>query len=170
MNIRKIKPMEYSVLEEFVYHAIFIPPGTAVPPREIIYEQNIRIYIDGFGGKDDCGVVAEQGGKVVGAAWTRIIPAFGHVDDETPELATSILPECRGRGIGTMLLTRLFELLRERGYRQTSLSVQKENPAARLYLRMGYEIIRENDEDYIMKKDLDTIKGADITMDNKVCF
>ena len=154
VNIRQIEATEHSVLEDFLYHAIFIPSGTALPPREIIYEPDIYIYIDDFGGKDDCGVVAEQDGKIVGAAWTRIIPAFGHVDDETSELAISILPEYRGQGIGTKLLTRLFELLFDSGYRQTSLSVQKANAAARLYQRMGYVIIRENDEDYIMVKEL----------------
>ncbi|MDR1703070.1 MAG: hypothetical protein LBS19_00070 [Clostridiales bacterium] len=39
-------------------------------------------YLDGFGGKPgDCRVIAEIGRKIVGAAWKRIIPAFGHVDD-----------------------------------------------------------------------------------------
>ena len=132
------------------YHAIFLHPGTAPLPREVIYNPDIYIYIENFGGKDDCGLIAKQNGIIVGAVWTRIIPVFGHVDDETPELAFSVLPKYRGQGIGTMLLTNLFELLRERGYRRTSLSVQKENPALRLYLRMGYEIILENDEDYIM--------------------
>ena len=154
VKIRQIKPAEYSALEDFLYHALFIPAGTALPPHEIIYEPDIYIYVDDFGGKDDCGVVAEQDGRIVGAAWTRIIPAFGHVDDETPELAISVLPEWRGQGIGTTLLTRLFELLCACGYRRTSLSVQKANPAVRLYQSVGYKIIRENDADYIMVKAL----------------
>ncbi|MDR1579437.1 MAG: GNAT family N-acetyltransferase, partial [Synergistaceae bacterium] len=98
--------------------------------------------------------VALQGDALIGAAWTRIIPAFGHIDNETPELATSLLPEYRRRGIGTLLLNGLFILLRELGYRQTSLSVQKANPAVRFYRRAGYEIIREKCEDFIMLKDL----------------
>jgi ribosomal protein S18 acetylase RimI-like enzyme len=73
----------------------------------------------------------------VGAAWTRIIQAYGHIDDETPELAISVLPEYRGRGIGAMLMTRLFELLRERGYKRTSLSVQQENTAVKFYRKLG---------------------------------
>jgi ribosomal protein S18 acetylase RimI-like enzyme len=63
------------------------------------------------------------------------------------------------------LLNELFALLQKRGYRRTSLSVQKANPAVRLYQRMGYEIIRENSEDYIMVKNLncrieDAVAGA----------
>jgi ribosomal protein S18 acetylase RimI-like enzyme len=71
--------------------------------------------------------VAKQDGQIIGVAWTRIIPAYGHIDNETPELAISVLPDFRGKGIGSEMMQSLFDLLRERGYRQTSLSVsQKE--------------------------------------------
>jgi len=153
--VREIAETDYPLLEDFLYHAVFLPPGTEPPPRDIIFKPEIYIYIKDFGGENDCGVAAEYNGKVIGAAWTRIIPAYGHIDDKTPELAVSVLPKYRGRGVGTALMTRLFELLRERGYKLTSLSVQKENPAARLYRRLGYEIVRENDEDYIMVKNFE---------------
>jgi len=157
--IRAIEEAEYPLLEDFLYYAIYLPPGTEPVPREIIYDPEIYIYVDGFGGADDCGLVAEQDGEIIGAAWTRIIPAYGHVDDETPELAISVLPGRRGRGVGAMLLTRLFEQLRGHGYKRTSLSVQKDNPAVRLYERLGYRITKERidhagNEDYIMVKEL----------------
>ena len=159
LETRLILDCEYPILEDFLYHAIFLPAGVEPPSREIIFEPKIFEYIKDFGGKDDCGVVAEQNGKIVGAAWTRIIPAYGHIDDKTPELAISVLPHCRGRGIGSEIMKSLFELLRERGYRQTSLSVQKDNPAVRFYERLGYKITGEridhtNHEDYLMIKDL----------------
>jgi ribosomal protein S18 acetylase RimI-like enzyme len=151
--IREIESSEIPLLEDFLYHALFWPPGFEPQPKEeTIYKPEIYIYIKDFGKDGDCAVVAEQGGGVVGAAWTRIISAYGHIDDATPELAISVLPEYRGRGIGASLLNGLFALLRKRGYRQTSLSVQKENPAARLYRRAGYKILHENDEEYIMVK------------------
>ena len=157
--VREIIPVEYPLLENFLYNAIFMPPGAELPHRDIIFEPEIYIYIKDFGGRDDCGVVAEQDGKIIGAAWTRIIPAYGNVDNETPELAISVLSEYRGRGVGTVLMTRLFEILCERGYNRTSLSVQKDNPAVRFYKRMGYEIISQKpdhagNEDYIMVKKL----------------
>jgi ribosomal protein S18 acetylase RimI-like enzyme len=150
--IREIENPEIPLLADFLYLAIFQPPGDEILPKETIYNPNIHIYINDFDKTDDCAVVAEQDDVVVGAAWTRIIPGYGHIDNETPELAISVLPEYKGRGIGTSLLNRLFELLRERGYRRTSLSVQKANPAARLYRRLGYEIIHENSEDFTMLK------------------
>ena len=153
--VREILPAEYPLLNDFIYHAIFLPPGAEQPPRDIINAPDVFIYIDRFGNKPgDCGTVAKLGRKTVGAAWTRIIPAYGHIDNETPELAASVLPEHRGQGIGTMLMTRLFDLLRERGYKQTSLSVQRKNAAVRFYQRLGYEIIREKHEEFIMLKEL----------------
>jgi ribosomal protein S18 acetylase RimI-like enzyme len=156
--IREIETTEIPLLADFLYHAIFLPPNVEPLPKETIYKPDIYLYIKDFGKPDDCAIVAEQGGVVVGAAWTRIILAYGHTDNETPELAISVLPEYRGRGIGTLLLNGLFEFLRKRGYRQTSLSVQKANPAARLYQRLGYRTIRENGEDFIMLKALGRIR------------
>lgn len=158
-KIREITPANYPLLEDFLYNAIFIPEGEEWPPREIIFQPEIYIYIKDFGLDSDCGVVAEQEGKLIGAAWTRIIPAYGHLDENTPELAISVLPDYRSYGVGTLLMNRLFELLRERGYKRTSLSVQRNNPAVRFYERLGYKITDEKldhagHEDYIMVKNL----------------
>jgi len=158
--IREITPADYPLLEDFLYNAIYIPPGEEWPPPEIIFEPEIYIYIKDFGGKDDCGVVAAHDGNVVGMAWTRVIPAYGHIDDDTPELAISVLAEHRGQGVGAKMMVRLFELLIKRGYQRTSLSVQKDNPAVRFYQRLGYEITGEKPdhaghEDYIMIKVLE---------------
>lgn len=143
------------MLANFLYYAIFVSPGTDPLPRDVIEKPEIAIYIEDFGSKKgDCGVVAWQDDKIIGAAWARIIPAYGHIDDETPELAMSVLPECRNQGIGTKMIKKLFEALAAKGCKQTSLSVQKENPALRLYQRMGYTTVHENDEDFIMVWDL----------------
>ncbi|MDR0905557.1 MAG: GNAT family N-acetyltransferase [Oscillospiraceae bacterium] len=145
-KIRAIKPADYPALADFL----------AEPPsREVVEKPEIALYIDGFGSqKGDIGVVAEQNGKIIGAAWTRIIPGFGHVDDDTPELAISVLPEYRNQGIGAKLLKQLFTQLAQKGFKQTSLSVQKANPALRLYERMEYKTVSENGEDVVMVREL----------------
>jgi len=158
-QIREITQAEYPVLEDFLYNAIYIPEGEEWPPREIIFEPEIFVYVKDFGLNTDCGVVAECDGIIIGAAWTRIIPAYGHIDLDTPELAISVLQDERSKGVGTMLMSLLFDLLRERGYKRTSLSVKQNNPAVRFYERLGYEITEEKldhagHEDYIMIKDL----------------
>jgi ribosomal protein S18 acetylase RimI-like enzyme len=159
-KVRVMRESEYECLPEFLYQAIFIHEGAQQPPRSVINAPQIFIYIKGFGtAPGDLGVVAEQDGRVIGAAWTRIIPAYGHINAETPELAISLLPPFRGYGIGTRLMKKLFTVLRDNGYASTSLSVQKDNPAVRFYLRLGYRITdgKQDDarhEDYIMVKDL----------------
>lgn len=160
-KVRVMEKTDYCTLKEFLYQAIFVLKGEILPQREIIKTPSIYIYIKDFGKQSgDLGVIAEQNGQVVGAAWTRIIPAYGHIDNNTPELAISILPEFRGCGIGTKLMKKLFVVLQENGYSQTSLSVQKSNPALRFYERLGYKIIDEkpdtaNNEDYLMMKNLE---------------
>ncbi len=159
-KVRTMEKSEYACLNEFLYQAIFIPDGKDIPPRSIINEPKIFVYIKDFGTRTgDISVVAEQNGQIIGAAWTRIIPAYGHLDDNTPELAISILPEFRGYGIGTKLMNKLFKLLKKDGYERTSLSVQKDNHAVRFYRRLGYEITSEKidhvgHEDYLMIKAL----------------
>ena len=159
-KVRVMQESDYDYLPEFLYQAIYIPEGEARPPRSIINDPEIFVYIKDFGTQQgDLGVVAEQAGQVVGAAWTRIIPAYGHINNETPELAISVLPGFRGCGIGSELMKKLFKALLENGYNQTSLSVQKDNPAVRFYRRLGYELSGERldhagHEDYLMLKKL----------------
>ena len=53
-------------------------------------------------------------------------------------------------GIGTALMRAMLQLLREKGYKQAALSVQKANYAVRMYRKAGFEVIDENKEEYIM--------------------
>jgi len=161
-KVHVMQESDYECLPEFLYQAIYIPEGEECPAREIINEPEIFVYIKDFGTQTgDLGVVAvcKQSGQIIGAAWTRIIPAYGHIDNSTPELAISLLPEFRGCGIGSKLMEKLFELLRQNGYNKTSLSVQKDNPAVRFYQRLGYKLSGERldhagHEDYLMIKEL----------------
>ncbi len=57
---------------------------------------------------DNC-LVADFGGKVVGAVWTRIMNDYGHVDDETSSFAISLYKEYRGQGIGSQLMVMMYE-------------------------------------------------------------
>lgn len=152
--IREIKKQEYNLLDDFLYEAIFIPEGVEVPSKEITNQPDLQIYIADFGKQNDNCLVAECNGKIVGTVWTRIINDYGHIDNETPSLAISLFKEYRSLGIGTALMNRMIELLKSKGYKRVSLSVQKENYAYNLYKKVGFEIIKENDEDFIMVKQL----------------
>ena len=92
--IRPLKPEEYSVLEDFLYDAIYLPKGAAAPPKEIINQPELAVYIADFGQADDLCLVAEAYGHLLGAVWTRIlagkIKGYGNVDEHTPEFAISV--------------------------------------------------------------------------------
>ena len=149
--IRKLYPEEADLLRDFLYEAIFIPEGVEPPTRDIVERPELRIYYDDFGtGPADHCLVAEAAGRVVGAAWVRIMNDYGHVDDETPSFAISLIPEYRGRGIGTRLMKEMLTMLKDCGFKQTSLAVQKANYAVRMYKEVGFKIIDENDEEFIM--------------------
>ena len=149
--IREIRTNEYHLLDDFLYEAIFIPEGVEPPPREIIKDEALQVYIRDFGKlPDDKCLVAEVCGSVVGAVWVRIMNDYGHVDDSTPSLAISLYKDNRGYGIGTQLMKQMLELLRSSGYERGSLSVQKANYAAKMYRSLGFETIEENEDELIM--------------------
>ena len=149
-RIREIRENEYYVLSEFLYEAIFIPVGMEKPPKAIIEQPELQVYIADFGKSDDWCLVAEVKEKIVGAVWVRVMDDYGYIDDETPSFAMSLYEEYRNMGIGTALMRDMLEFLKNKGYKQTSLSVQKENYAARMYQKVGFEVIDENEEEYIM--------------------
>ena len=151
MKLREIKENEYYLLKDFLYEAIFIPEGMMPPAREIIEQPELKLYYEDFGtGKADYCIVADDNCKVVGAVWTRIMNDYGHVDDDTPSFAISLYKEYRGKGIGTKLMERMLELLREKGYRKASLAVQKANYAVKMYEKVGFTTVEENSDEYIM--------------------
>ena len=150
-SIREIQTQEIPLLEDFLYEAIFIPEGVNPPPRSIIKNEDLQVYVRDFGlFSDDRCLVAEIEGKIVGEVWSRIMRDYGHIDDETPSLAMSLYKEYRNQGIGTELLCQMLQLLRREGYEKVSLSVQKENYAAKMYLKAGFEVVKETSEEYIM--------------------
>ena len=151
VTIREIQKQDYPLLDNFLYKAIFIPDGAEPPPKTITASPELQIYVECFGkSKDDWGLMAEVDGKVVGAVWVRIMNDYGHIDDNTPSLAISIYKEYRGLGIGTAMMKEILALLKSHGFSQISLSVQKANYAANMYLKIDFKIIRENEEEYIM--------------------
>ncbi len=150
-KIRRISEEEYSLLEHFLYEAIFVPEGVPAPPKSIINQPELQLYIADFGKKeDDIGLVAEVDNKIVGAVWARIINDYGHIDNDTPSFAISLYKDYRGLGIGTALMQEMLRTLKSKGYKQASLAVQKLNYAVEMYKKVGFEIVNENEEEYIM--------------------
>jgi len=155
-NIRKIETNEYALLDDFLYEAIFIPEGVQPPPKSIINEPELQVYVADFGKQeDDICFVAEEDEKVVGAVWVRVMEDYGHIEDDVPSFAISLYKEYRGNGIGTALMHKMLDELKERGYKKVSLAVQKANYAVRMYKAVGFIIVDENAEEYIMVHELE---------------
>ena len=150
-KIREIKETEYFLLKNFLYEAIFVPDGVEPPPKSIVDAPELQVYISDFGSQPhDIALIAEVDHKAVGAVWVRIMNDYGHIDDETPSFAISLYKKYRGLGIGTKMMETMLAVLKDHGYRQASLAVQKANYAVRMYRKVGFEIVDENDQEYIM--------------------
>ena len=150
-SIRELRQNECSLLNDFIYEAIFIPEGMEAPSKKIINQPELQVYTKSFGKeKDDYCLLAEFEGKVIGAVWVRIMNDYGHIDDTTPSLAISLYKDYRGYGIGTEMMKNILLCLKDKGCEKVSLAVQKENYAVQMYLKAGFKIIDENEEEYIM--------------------
>lgn len=155
--IREMHPKEYPLLEDFLYQAIYQPDKKNLAPRSIIKKPELQVYIKDFGTKkDDYCFCAEVDGKIVGAVWVRNINGYGSVDNNTVEFAISVFDEYQKMGIGTALMNKMLEHLNKLNYLKASLAVQKENYAVRMYQKVGFEIVDENEQEYIMKHKLST--------------
>jgi ribosomal protein S18 acetylase RimI-like enzyme len=98
-------------------------------------------YALNWGRMGDFGFVALIDTTVIGAAWLRLWlgedKGFGYVKDEIPELAIAVVPDYRGKGIGTNLLTQILGVAKIK-YPVVSLSVRANNPVVQLYERTGF--------------------------------
>lgn len=128
-------------LREMLFLAPFVPPGTDPVPRLDRDDPALTHYVDGYGRADDLGVIASAAGTDVGAAWVRLLvggdAGYGYVDDMTPELTIAIVPDWRGRGVGTRLMDELLTRTASR-FPAVSLSCDPANPAMRIYERLGF--------------------------------
>lgn len=73
-----------------------------------------------------------------------------HVLDEEELLLIAVSPGARRRGVGTALITHLFDAARARGICRIFLEMRRGNPAIQLYQRFGFEPIGERRNYYRM--------------------
>lgn len=140
-----------------LYYAVSVPPGDSPPGPEIVKLPELARYVENWMERPgDLGFVAMEGHGQIGAAWMRLWSdsdhGYGFVNTTTPEISISLLPEYRGRGIGTRLLEILLQEV-SKTYEAVSLSVACYSPVIRLYERCGFQITGEKrDDSYTMIK------------------
>jgi ribosomal protein S18 acetylase RimI-like enzyme len=153
--IRPITHADRSFLWEMLYQAIHVTRGMEPLSREVLLQPEIRRYLEDWGQPHDTGFVAiePKTAERIGAVWLRLLvgdqKGYGYVDDATPELTVAVVPECRGKGVGTQLLSHLLAASR---YPSVSLSVAPDNPALRLYKRLGFKTVGTIGTSLVMKR------------------
>lgn len=144
-RIRKLDSDDQSLLWEMLYQSLYVPPGAPAFDGKVLKQPAIANYVCEWGRDGDAGFVAvDQNEMPIGAVWARLMTGehkgFGYVDDQTPELGLAVVPGWRNHGVGTSLMTRMIDTA-SHTYNQISLSVSAENPARRLYKRLGFKAV-----------------------------
>ncbi len=143
-SVREGGPADLPFLRAMLYEALTWRAGIAHPsPEELLGDPKLARYLDGWGRAGDRAMVAVDGdGLSIGAAWFRLFeadePGFGFVAEDIPELSVAVADGWRGRGVGGALLEALIRAAGPSGFGALSLSVEPDNPALRLYRRLGF--------------------------------
>ena len=148
--IRELANDETPFLEEMLYTALDWRPGVELPPKEwVLQHPQVVVFHKDWGRFGDTALVADEDRRLIGAVWYRFFTdsehGEGYVDEETPELAIAVVEEARARGVGGRLMQRIHDRARRDGVKRISLSVDAENPATRLYTRLGYVAYQPGD-------------------------
>ena len=155
LTVRRAGRSDVPFLRDMLRHAYYWRWGS---PESIPASR----YVAGWGRHGDAGLVALDEGFPVGAAWYRLFrsaaPGYGFVDEQTPELTIAVVPSRRGYGFGERLLSALLDEARRQGFEAVSLSVERGNPAQRLYERFGFRPVRELDDTVVMRAELATAR------------
>ena len=108
----------------------------------------VQLYVKAWGRPGDTAMIALVDGFPVGAAWFRLFkasaPGYGFVEEQTPELAVAVVPNARGKGVGSALLTPCSTGPAPTATRRFSLSVDRANEGAiALYEQYGFSQVGE---------------------------
>jgi GNAT superfamily N-acetyltransferase len=143
LRIRELESADADFLGVMLYEAVYWNPAKERLPAEfVLAHPALTIFHASWGRPGDTGLVAEVDDYPAGVVWYRLFTEAEHgqgfVDEATPELAISIADDHRGQGIGRALMEAIHDRARAEGFERISLSVDADNPAKRLYARLGY--------------------------------
>ena len=143
LRIRELESADADFLGVMLYEAVYWDPAKKRLPAEfVLAHPALTIFHAGWGRRGDAGLIAEVDDHPAGVVWYRLFTEAEHgqgfVDEATPELAISVADGHRGQGIGGALMEAINDRARAEGFERISLSVDADNPAKRLYARLGY--------------------------------
>ncbi len=156
MRIRSVTEADMPFLESMMLLAGFPPDRPR--PTDARSMPHVRRFVEGWGRRGDVGVIAlDQTERAVGAAWARELDEPLLVDRAgapVAEVAVAVEADARGMGTGTALLRALEYFAAAAGHRELALRVSSRNPAVRLYERVGYELVRDDEHGLVMRRRL----------------
>lgn len=151
-KIRPISEKEIPLLKNYLYIALFVPPGIKPFQKSLVDEPIFKPIYENWGKDGDIGFVATKitSEKVIGMSWVRLYDKvnlpFGIIDTIIPALSIAVDERYRNRGIGTALLNKLIDIVKNQGFKAISLSVDHRNYAVKLYKRFGFKLFQESEE------------------------
>jgi ribosomal protein S18 acetylase RimI-like enzyme len=143
-------------LQRMLYEAVNTRPGQTRTDFEIsMREPRNRRFWSAWGRDGDLGVVAEDEGRAIGAAWIRRFEGddLGPADDPSiPVMAIGIEGDHRSVGIGGLLLDGLIASARLAKVEVIALTANNRNERAlRLYASRGFEESSRHDQSVRMR-------------------
>ena len=158
-TIRAARATDATFLESMLVETVNWLPARNWSREKIMADPEVAHYVQGWPRPTDLGVVAvDDKGEPVGAAWLRTFdatdPGYGFVAADIPELGIAVTASWRGRGVGSTLLRAVQEQAWRAGITTISLSVERANPAMRLYISAGYRTVASGPHSDTMTLDL----------------
>ncbi|HVF70825.1 MAG TPA: GNAT family N-acetyltransferase [Chthoniobacterales bacterium] len=154
--IRPLTKSDETILWDMLYQAL--QTAENAPSRDILKKPEYARYVEGWGREGDTGFVVsdKDRAEVLGAVWYRvqISDASGHgaSTGSIPELAFTVKPGQRKRGLGAALITQLVKA--NPHHSAVSIRAAANNPAVRLYERFGFQIVSDNEGTLIMRREV----------------
>lgn len=144
--LRPASTADADFLVDMLVEAVNWHPERSWPRARVLADPAMAHYVNGWMRPGDLGVIAvAPAGVPIGAVWLRHFPAadagYGYVRDDVPELSMGVVEVWRRRGVGRALLRGVLAAARSAGVPAVSLSVERANVAARLYVAAGFRTV-----------------------------
>ncbi len=143
VRIRPIVPRDAtafrSILQNLTANDLYMRFHGSVKPDGF----DIGPYVDGRSGV--IGLIAERGGKALGAAHAFLGP-------NSADVAAMVAGDARSHGIGRALFRQLFDILSKRGCEHVTAEVLSGNiPCLRLLKKMGMEVVGASNGEVVLE-------------------
>jgi ribosomal protein S18 acetylase RimI-like enzyme len=135
----------YSVYASTRQDELSVVPWTEMEKEAFLRQQfnaQHRYYSENFA--DAQFQVIEEDGQAVGRLYLHRRPAELNIID------IALLPECRRQGLGSAMLQDVLDEGQRTGKRVT-IHVERNNPALRLYTRLGFHLLEDQGVYYFME-------------------